>query len=431
MSTADSLRILPPRRRSEVPDLINQLAQTLRGQQMQKEEQDRFAQSREDEQAKVLAQQFLKLRPEQQAELYPTLAPSVRRFVQDPSTVPAPVLSDLEYRQQEVAKMEATKKQRGLMSMPDDLGAGGRDALYNIVTGGDNPNAPVSGANVAQYTYGNKDQLPPEMVQGQRIADKIDPTGQEAIVHRDVTVPKTRAEIGETNARTRKTNAETGKIGAETKQIGEETEGLIQGRTPGSQSQVAYAERVNANEKAKATNKVTASNPANKGDVTSGMATQARDAIAILKTHPGREGATGRKNWSSAFGMMEEPFDATDEANFVPQFKRLQALLTLPNLDALRGLGHMSDREFATMQASASALERGLSDKAFLAELERIDAVMAKVEKRAQAQAQGLANQGGAATYDPNQESGIKNVMDKFNLTREQAIAALRQRGLL
>lgn len=247
MSTADSLVILPPKRRSNIPDLVNDLARTLRGQQAEKDEKARYSDSVERQRAMLLAKEFNALRPEQKAARYAALDPLTRQYVDDPAAIPPPVLSDLEYRQQELAKERATKEQRIVMGIPEDLGAGGRDAAYHFATG-TNPNAPISNANAGRFNYENQATLPPEVVQGQRIADKIDPTGQERIVHRDVTLPTTRADIA-------KTGAETRRIGAETAKTGAETESIVQGRTPGSPSQAAFGERVTMQEGAKAAGK--------------------------------------------------------------------------------------------------------------------------------------------------------------------------------
>lgn len=54
------------------------------------------------------------------------------------------------------------------------------------------------------------------------------------------------------------------------------------------------------------------------------------------------------------------------------KINQLKALLTFDNLSQLKGLGAMSDREFATIQASAGAINPNMSEQAFTTELKRI-----------------------------------------------------------
>jgi hypothetical protein len=63
------------------------------------------------------------------------------------------------------------------------------------------------------------------------------------------------------------------------------------------------------------------------------------------------------------------PGEAFDYSALIEQ---LSAQLTLPKLRFLRGLGHMSDREFGTIRDSVSILRRGLRDETFDAELAKI-----------------------------------------------------------
>lgn len=188
MSTADSLVILPPKRRSKIPELIQQLTATLQGQHAEKTEQ-------QNDRARALATQFNKLAPDVQKKLYAGLPPSVKQYVMDPNGIPEHELSDLEWREQEVKKAEATKRQRLIEQIPEDLGVGGRDAAYNFATG-DNPAAPVSSANIAQTIYEDPSRFPGEMVERQGIEDKRLPSWEQS----NVTLPKSRSEIRENDA---------------------------------------------------------------------------------------------------------------------------------------------------------------------------------------------------------------------------------------
>jgi hypothetical protein len=62
----------------------------------------------------------------------------------------------------------------------------------------------------------------------------------------------------------------------------------------------------------------------------------------------GLEGATGFRVFDpSRWTWSGEPVQGSEAADFATDFDQLKAALTLPNLEFLRGLGHMSDREFA------------------------------------------------------------------------------------
>lgn len=90
----------------------------------------------------------------------------------------------------------------------------------------------------------------------------------------------------------------------------------------------------------------------------SSQAAMASDAIAAIDdflTSSGYSSAVGAKGASSGFGLMKTPMAGTDAAASRAKYERVKANLTLPNLEKMRGLGPMSDREFATLGASAAA----------------------------------------------------------------------------
>lgn len=73
----------------------------------------------------------------------------------------------------------------------------------------------------------------------------------------------------------------------------------------------------------------------------------------------GMEAATGMRIMDpSRYTWSGEAIGGTEAADFATDFDQLKAALTLPNLEFLRGLGHMSDREFGTLSAFASSLDR-------------------------------------------------------------------------
>lgn len=110
----------------------------------------------------------------------------------------------------------------------------------------------------------------------------------------------------------------------------------------------------------------------------------AADGVALiddLLKHPGFGGAVGAKGPSSMFGYWDEPAGGTDAAGFAAKLERLRSLTTLPNLEMMRGLGAMSEKEMELVRASAGALSRNISEAEFRRELERMRPVLEKAAK--------------------------------------------------
>jgi hypothetical protein len=98
----------------------------------------------------------------------------------------------------------------------------------------------------------------------------------------------------------------------------------------------------------------------------------ALDVIGTLESHKGLGDAVGIKGPSSLFGILKAPISGTAAAGFLAQLERLKGLLSLDSLKQLRGLGAMSDREFATIQSSVAALNPSMKESEFRSELNRI-----------------------------------------------------------
>lgn len=100
-------------------------------------------------------------------------------------------------------------------------------------------------------------------------------------------------------------------------------------------------------------------------------------AIDELNKHPGKAGALGFS------GILTRKLPGSPQLAFDLKLKQLKALLVLPELKVLRGLGHMSDREFGTVDKAASALDPKLDKASFEQELklieERLKAAKAKI----------------------------------------------------
>ena len=103
------------------------------------------------------------------------------------------------------------------------------------------------------------------------------------------------------------------------------------------------------------------------------MLSTAWEALQQLKTAPGFEGAVGAKGPSSLFGALGTPLSGTKAGDYANKVDQLTASLTLPRLELLKGLGHMSDLEFGTVAKAVTSLKRNLSEPAFQAELANLE----------------------------------------------------------
>jgi len=98
---------------------------------------------------------------------------------------------------------------------------------------------------------------------------------------------------------------------------------------------------------------------------------QANDLMAELKAvkdHPGKAAYVG--TYTGEMQANYRPGSAV--AGFKQKFERLKSLLAVPQLQSMKGLGAMSDREFATIQAGATSLSRMQPGPEFDAELDRL-----------------------------------------------------------
>lgn len=119
------------------------------------------------------------------------------------------------------------------------------------------------------------------------------------------------------------------------------------------------------------------------------LAQDALDAITALETTAGMKGAIGT-NLMLGFGKN---IPGSASAGYLAQLDRVKALLTLPNLQYMKGLGAMSDREFNTISSSVAALNPNMSEAQYSTELARIKTVMqAAVDKINAGASGGAAN---------------------------------------
>lgn len=108
----------------------------------------------------------------------------------------------------------------------------------------------------------------------------------------------------------------------------------------------------------------------------------ALSTISVLKNSAGKSGAVGAKGATSLYGILDKPMGGTESSDFAAYFDALKAQLVLPKLQMLRGLGAMSDREFATLSSAATALNRDMTEESFDRELSKIEQSLASTKER-------------------------------------------------
>lgn len=113
------------------------------------------------------------------------------------------------------------------------------------------------------------------------------------------------------------------------------------------------------------------------------QAAGAATAVVELLGTGGKSGAVGAKGPSSLFGALDKPIGGTDAAGYTAKIDQVKALLVMPELAQLRGLGAMSDREFATISSAATSLSRDTNEKEFDLELERVQTALSGTLNRA------------------------------------------------
>lgn len=99
---------------------------------------------------------------------------------------------------------------------------------------------------------------------------------------------------------------------------------------------------------------------------------RALTAISDLKVTPGRGGAIGA-GFQKTLLRRDEPEAGTKASDYLAKLEQVKALLSFPDLENMKGLGPMSEREFGAVQAAAGALNKNMSEGQFNAELTRIE----------------------------------------------------------
>lgn len=133
---------------------------------------------------------------------------------------------------------------------------------------------------------------------------------------------------------------------------------------------------------------------------------------AAPRPHPGLAGAVGMKNVFAQPPWNDEPYSGSDESVAVGKIDQLRAILTVPMLANMKGLGAMSNIEFETLRAGAASLDRNKNDNAsFVREVSRVRDTMAQVVDR----------------YERIRAVAVEH----FNGDMAKAAEALRARGVI
>lgn len=146
------------------------------------------------------------------------------------------------------------------------------------------------------------------------------------------------------------------------------------------------------------------------------LSQSALELVDTLINHPGRAGATGASSLTPAM-------PGSDRADFESHLERFKALLSLENIQYLKGTGAMSDREFATLSSAAAALQGSMSEEGFLAELQRVQSELLSE--------QGMPTGGGFIPVDQSFDSVdslIRGLEEKYPAVSD-VVSRLRQKG--
>lgn len=126
-------------------------------------------------------------------------------------------------------------------------------------------------------------------------------------------------------------------------------------------------------------------------------------------TNPsGFKSAVGVKGVSSLFGIFGSPVAGSAAANFDAKLQQVIGSVVLPNLDKLKGLGRVTQKEFDTLKASVTSLSPKLSESQFRTELQNvIDTIDKKLSQVSQSTISVTAPNGQVYSF-PDQASADK-----------------------
>jgi hypothetical protein len=145
-----------------------------------------------------------------------------------------------------------------------------------------------------------------------------------------------------------------------------------------------------------------------------GFVKEAIAALADLRATKGQAGATGMPalsdpgSWPRIIGANALP--GSPAAVYDAKRRAVISKLVVPRLDAMRGLGQMSDREFANMVAGTTAMGEGrLSETEEIRELDRLEKFLADADATAGRRNDPGLNRGITATL-PDVDAEIAKI---------------------
>jgi len=107
-----------------------------------------------------------------------------------------------------------------------------------------------------------------------------------------------------------------------------------------------------------------------------------------IPQHPGFSGAVGRKNWSSGFGLRDEPLDGSPEAGFMSYYKQIKGKAFLSAFQALKGGGHITEIEGEKAEQAQNRMDRATSEYEFISAANEFKGIINEGIERAKKEAE-------------------------------------------
>ena len=137
------------------------------------------------------------------------------------------------------------------------------------------------------------------------------------------------------------------------------------------------------------------------------------ELISEIEDHPGFEGAIGAKDWTSIYGLMDEPFSGTDAAGVGALIETLEAqnfLTAIGEFKSAGGAGSLSDNEGKKLGAALSNLTKAQSEADFKKSLKVIKKLVEKQVSKARPQVEKRF------TLEPSKSTQIKEPLSDAEL---------------
>ena len=137
------------------------------------------------------------------------------------------------------------------------------------------------------------------------------------------------------------------------------------------------------------------------------------ELISEIEDHPGFEGAIGAKDWTSIYGLMDEPFSGTDAAGVGALIETLEAqnfLTAIGEFKSAGGAGSLSDNEGKKLGAALSNLTKAQSEADFKKSLKVIKKLVEKQVSKARLQVEKRF------TLEPSKSTQIKEPLSDAEL---------------